>query len=168
MRDAVALARFRQLWCGRQRRAIERASLGLSEIGPQVAVAFLTGETAGIDALALQLGISGERGNRSALPGARVELPAVVGALHGPPIEMTQGERVSAMRADVAQRKYFSLGVAPRHQRHLEARGSDEPAPAQFFAAQDGIPKSPQKFPIAAGAGENGGRLAHCCRGLQG
>ncbi len=53
------------------------------------------------------------------------------------------------MRADVAKGERLAPGIAPEHQRNLETRRSHEPSPTDDVAAQNRIPKTPEKFVAA-------------------
>src|SRR5580700_11792888 len=101
MRDPVALAEFRQLGGGRDRRAIDGAALGVCQIHPNIAVALLARKTARIDAVALQLGIRRDRGNLAALSRMRVKSPAVISALNRLSVERACRKRKRAVRANV-------------------------------------------------------------------
>src|SRR5260221_9629684 len=89
MRDAIALAEFRQLRDRRDGRAIDGASLGIRQVYPNVAVAFLARKTARVDAVALKLGIRRDRGNLAALSRVRAKAPAGIRALDRLPIALS-------------------------------------------------------------------------------
>ncbi len=76
----------------------------------------------------------------------RVETPAVVSSFDSLPVIMAKRKREGAVGADVAEGKRFPFGVASENQRDLQALRSDELSAAYFVAAQDRVPKPPQKF----------------------
>src|SRR6185437_10911133 len=95
-----------------------------------------------------------ERGYVAALPGVRVKLPAMIGALEIRAIEPPEGERKRAMRAYISQRKWLSSAVAPDDERHVQQDRPGQLACPQPFAPQGGVPESPQH--LGAGAARLG------------
>src|SRR4029077_9710798 len=70
-------------------------------VHPHVAVSFLTGKTARADPLHPKLVVACQRWNLHAAPAARIELPAVITALHVFSIEVPIGKRDAAVRAGI-------------------------------------------------------------------
>src|ERR1700733_11209403 len=154
MRHFVAGAEDRQFRrCGR--RLADGAAFRIREERPDVAVALLAGKTPGVDSFAFEFGILAERRDGLALPGVRLELPAVVGALYVLAVELAERKRKRAVRADVAQREWFCGSVAAQHQRHVQKHRAYQLMPPHLVAAQRGIPESPQhvaRAPVRAGS----------------
>src|SRR5580704_4249350 len=90
MRSAEVRAEFREFGRGR-RRGLGGAAFGICHEHPDLAVAFLAGKRARVNAIALELGIRSERGNRAALASVRVKLPAVIRAFDRSAIELAEG-----------------------------------------------------------------------------
>jgi hypothetical protein len=72
--------------------------------------------------------------------------PAVVGAFNRFAVALAKGEREGAVRANVAQRKSFSGGIAAEYKRDVEQHCAHKLASAHLFAAQRGIPEAPEHF----------------------
>src|SRR5271155_2697601 len=80
----------------------------------------------------------------------------MVGALHRRAVELAKRKRKSAVRTNITQRKRFSGGVAPQHERHIKQHRAHKFSAAYLFAPQRWIPESPHDL-----AG-----VISCCHGI--
>ena len=91
----------------------------------------------------------------AALAGVRVELPAVIGAFDGRAVEAPKRKRKRTVRADVAQRKRLSGGVAPQHQRNFEQHRALEFSPRNSSLRSAGY-QNPHRTSAAGSRGFEG------------
>ena len=147
MRDAVALAEFRELGRG-EGRAIEARRIRRRHVNPDIAVALLARKCAGIDAVGAEFRVRGERGDFAALARVAVEFPAVITALDRFAVAMAVRKRHAAMRAGVTEGEGSALRVASDDERDFEEHCRAQIASANFAGAQGGIPEVPEHAEI--------------------
>src|SRR6185295_9241018 len=78
--------------------------------------------------------------DRAARTRARLEAPAVIGALHLPPVETSVGKGDAAMRAGVAQREGGAVGLSSEKKGQAEEQCLRRARASHRVAAQRRIP----------------------------
>ena len=111
-------------------------------------VLFGTLEVAGKNAINFEFGISRKRRNFATLASVRVELPAVIAALHLFAVKPATGERHAAMRTSVTQGEYTAARIASDGQRNFEQHGFCELSATHPAAGQRAVPESEHHFSV--------------------
>ena len=108
-------------------------------VDPRVSISLLTGKCGCVNAPGVGV-LAGQRRDLHALPGLRLENPAVILAGDGAAIEPSAGERDAAMGATVAHGKDAAVLFAAQHQWDPQKHGGSHLPPSERAATHRRVP----------------------------